>query len=37
MVMKDGLCAEYGRTGDVIGNPKSEYTKTLLRAAAMGK
>lgn len=37
MVMKDGVCVEYGGTRGVIGSPKSEYTKTLLRAAAMEK
>lgn len=32
MVMSRGRVVEYGRTQDVIENPKAEYTKTLLSA-----
>ena len=32
MVMKAGKVVEYGKTAEVIENPKAEYTKTLLSA-----
>jgi len=32
LVLKDGACVEYGRTGDVLATPKDDYTKALLAA-----
>ncbi len=31
-VMKNGMVVEYGRTEDIFGNPKEEYTKKLIEA-----
>jgi peptide/nickel transport system ATP-binding protein len=33
MVMKDGLLVEQGPTAEVMSNPQSSYTQTLLDAA----
>lgn len=36
LVLKDGVVREYGKTADILQNPKSEYTRLLL-AAVPGK
>ena len=32
LVLKDGVCVEYGETQDVLSNPQAEYTRALLAA-----
>ena len=32
LVLKDGVCVEYGRTQEVLSNPQADYTKALLAA-----
>lgn len=32
LVLKDGKCVEYGKTGDVLTNPQADYTSALLAA-----
>lgn len=32
LVLKDGVCVEYGETQDVLSNPQAEYTRELLAA-----
>ncbi len=33
LVMKEGSVVEYGKSDDIINNPKEDYTKTLINAA----
>ena len=32
LVLKDGVCVEYGKTQEVLSNPQADYTKALLAA-----
>ena len=32
LVLKDGVCVEYGETQDVLSNPQADYTRALLAA-----
>ena len=32
LVLKDGVCVEYGKTQEVLSNPQAEYTRELLAA-----
>ena len=32
LVLKDGVCVEYGKTQEVLSNPQANYTKALLAA-----
>ena len=32
LVLKDGVCVEYGKTQEVLSNPHADYTKALLAA-----
>ena len=32
LVLKDGVCVEYGKTQEVLSNPQAEYTRALLAA-----
>ncbi|MDR1688750.1 MAG: ABC transporter ATP-binding protein [Clostridiales bacterium] len=36
LIMKDGKIIEYGQTSDIFKNPREEYTKELIRYAAIG-
>ena len=34
LVLKDGVCVEYGRTQEVLSNPQADYTRALLAAVS---